>query len=372
MTNVRRARLCGFREAPSPVAGCDDHARGQDDPGPLDGELPGRIRYTLAVADRDGYDLGHPQVALDDRDGVRDLCLGLDRGIQLPWGGQDRAGLPESGQDLADVAQEQGVGSDHQHATARDLVAVRVQQIGRSVQADHGLAASRAALDDEDPGHGRPDDPVLLGLDGGHDVAHATRASGGQCSHERAVALVGGVRAHGIEVQHVVLDPADRPAVQQDVPPPGDAHRGRGGRAVERLGGGRAPVSQQEVLGLIGQAEPSDVDRRARGGEVEPAEAEPPLRGDQGSHPLGVDPDHGLTLDLRGWSPSRGGTLGPVQVPRSLGGELVETVVHRRDHGLLGAHGARGLVRRGHRNILVTPGAGRRSDAGVHPLQPAP
>ena len=149
------------------------------------------------------------------------------------------------------------------------------------------------------------------------------------------------------------------------MPPPGDAHGGRGRRPVERLGGRGPPVGQEEVLGLVGQAEPADVHRGAAGGEVEPAEAQSTLGGHQGTHPLGVDPDHGLALDLRGRGPGGGRALGPGQVPRRLGRELVEAGVHRRDDGLLGAHRARGLVRRGHRNILVTPSAGCRRDARV-------
>ena len=109
VTNVSRARLCGLREARARSRAAATMPGGQGDPRPLDRELPGRVRDPLAVADRRGHDVGHPQVALDDRDGVRDLGIGLHRGVQLPGGGQDGAGLPEPGQDLADVAQEQRV-----------------------------------------------------------------------------------------------------------------------------------------------------------------------------------------------------------------------------------------------------------------------
>lgn len=42
------------------------------------------------------------------------------------------------------------------------------------MQADHGLACTRAALHDNDPCKRVPNDGVLLGLDGGHHVAHGT------------------------------------------------------------------------------------------------------------------------------------------------------------------------------------------------------
>jgi hypothetical protein len=75
-------------------------------------------------------------------------------------------GLAEARQDLLDVAQEHRRRPDDEHAAAGDPVAVRVEQVGGAMESDGGLAGAGAALDDQDAGERRADDPVLLGLEG--------------------------------------------------------------------------------------------------------------------------------------------------------------------------------------------------------------
>ena len=54
------------------------------------------------------------------------------------------ARLTERRQHLLDVAQEDPVGPDHQHALVFEREAMRVQQVGGPVQGDDGLAGTRA------------------------------------------------------------------------------------------------------------------------------------------------------------------------------------------------------------------------------------
>ena len=62
------------------------------------------------------------------------------------------AGLAERRQHLLDVAEEQPVGPDDEHALALEREAVRVEQVGGAVQRDDGLAGARTALHDEHAG----------------------------------------------------------------------------------------------------------------------------------------------------------------------------------------------------------------------------
>ena len=81
-----------------------------------------------------------------------------------------------------------------------------------------------------------------------------------------------------VEVEHLVLDAGHRAPAGDHVPALHDAVGVLGGRAVERLRGGRAPVGEQ--LGLLGVGQPDAADVAARVvGEVEPAEHEPLLDG---------------------------------------------------------------------------------------------
>ncbi len=63
------------------------------------------------------------------------------------------AGLAERRQDALDVAQEDPVGSDHEHALVLEREPVGVEQVRGAVQRDHRLAGARPTLDDE---HARP------------------------------------------------------------------------------------------------------------------------------------------------------------------------------------------------------------------------
>ena len=66
------------------------------------------------------------------------------------------AGLAERRQHLLDVAEEQPVGADHEHALALEREPVGVEEVGGAVQGHDGLAGAGAALHDEHAGQRRP------------------------------------------------------------------------------------------------------------------------------------------------------------------------------------------------------------------------
>ena len=96
------------------------------------------------------------------------------RAEQVREHGLLHARLSQRGQHLLDVGKEQPVRAHHQHTLALQGESVRVQQVGGPVQRHHGLAGPRPALHNQDAGNLGADDPVLLALDGGHDVSEAT------------------------------------------------------------------------------------------------------------------------------------------------------------------------------------------------------
>ena len=101
---------------------------------------------------------------------------------------QHDAGLAERRQHLLDVAQEERVGPDQQHAAAGQAVAVGVEEVRRPVQRHGGLAGAGTALDDQRTRQVAADHPVLLGLDGRDDVAHPPGAVGADGGHQGALA----------------------------------------------------------------------------------------------------------------------------------------------------------------------------------------
>ena len=212
---------------------------------------PGRAGHPLPAPDRAADDAGHPQVALE-RGGLagRSSAVASTPGNSWPGVGSTTPVSPRRGQHLLDVAQERLVRADEQHAAAGDALAVRVEQEGGAVQRDRGLAGARAALDDEHAGQRGADDAVLLGLDGGDDVAHAAgavRVEGRRSARPRRRRTVERrPRSSAVEVEHLVLEADDAcgPSVERcrrRTTPCGAA----GGGLVERLGRRRAPVDEQ-------------------------------------------------------------------------------------------------------------------------------
>jgi hypothetical protein len=127
------------------------------------------------------------------------------------------------------------------------------------VQRDDGLARTRAAVDDESSVGPRPDDRVLVGLDGAEHVAHPVRPVAAQAGDEGRLVVEGGVPLEPVRCEDlvpVVGDPAAGPAVPA---PAGQAHRVGVGGSEERLRRGGTPVEQQPAPGAVGEAEPSHV-----------------------------------------------------------------------------------------------------------------
>ncbi|CAM5461672.1 hypothetical protein SGRIM128S_00832 [Streptomyces griseomycini] len=272
----------------------------------LDGDH--RVGQRLPAADDLGEDVGHVGAALHGGRLGGVGPRGPHAGEQLADRGEEHAGLAEAGQHLADVAEERRVGADDQDGAAGQQLAVLVEQVGGAVQGDGGLASAGPALDHHDPAVRGADDAVLVGLDGAHDVAHATGARGVERGEQHGVTgrvLVAGAGLV-VEIEDLVVQGGDPAALGGDVPAAPEAHRGVAGGQVERAGDVGAPVDEDGgALGVVGaQADAADVVGGA-GGEVDPAEAEGAVHRVQGGEqpgPLG-DEDVPLQPGLHGRVP---------------------------------------------------------------------
>jgi hypothetical protein len=130
-----------------------------------------------------------------------------------------------------------------------------------STQRRDRLAGARPALDHQDALQRGADDPVLLGLDGGDDVAHPAGAPGGDAGDQHGLA---GQRpavrlGQPVEVEDLVVDAGDGALPGVDVPAPDQAGRILGGGGVEGLRRGRAPVDELGLVLVVAQPDPPDV-----------------------------------------------------------------------------------------------------------------
>lgn len=209
--------------------------------------------------------LQHPRRALDAghcrlvvRGGLRAVHEGpdgADRDLPL---------LAQGRQHAFGVRDEQRRRRDDEDA-ARVPPSVLVEQVRGAVQGDGGLAGAGPAGHLGDGRGGRPDHQVLLGLDGGDDVAHGVAAGLPEGRHQRAVAddgQRGAVQGGGqLGAHQIVLDAEDLAALGADDPAPYDPAGVDGCRAVERRGGGRAPVDDQRRVVGVQDPDPADVQR---------------------------------------------------------------------------------------------------------------
>ena len=177
MTNSLRATLCGLRSPRARSRARSTASCGTviATPSTVTSRSPGGTCCRLRTARRSTLTI--LCVALDHGGLGIVVGRGLDPGEQLGDRAEHHVGLAQGRQDLADVAEEGGVRADDQHAAALERAAVGVEQVRRAVQRRDRLAGARAALHDQHALQGGADDPVLLGLDGSHHVAHPAGAA---------------------------------------------------------------------------------------------------------------------------------------------------------------------------------------------------
>jgi hypothetical protein len=176
--------------------------------------------------------------------------------------------LAERRQDRTDVGQEGRVGADDQHAGPPEPFAMQVEKVGGAVQADRGLSGAGRALHADRVVQLGPDELVLLGLDGRHDVAHRPDARpldlGGQD------AALGAQLLAAVEV--LVLEAGQLAPYEAEAPAGRDALRVAHAGPVEGAGERGPPVEHHRLAQVVGDVPPADV----IGGvvDVEPAEEE--------------------------------------------------------------------------------------------------
>jgi hypothetical protein len=211
---------------------------------------------------RGGDDRGLAAVALERRGPPAVLApdpVG-GAGQQPLQRGLARRGLAQRGQHLGDVAQEDGVGPDDQHTLDVEALPVLVEQERRPVQAHCGLAGPRAALHHQAGVERRPDDLVLLGGDGGDDVAHLARPAPLQLGQQRVgnAAVVGRVDAVGV-VEHLVEQVVEPAAGHHEAAAAGQAEGVDRGGPVEGDGHVGPPVDHHRVAVGVLHVSPPDV-----------------------------------------------------------------------------------------------------------------
>ena len=261
-----------------------------------------------------------------------------------------RVDLAERRQHVADVAEEGRVRPHHQHALPRQLVAVGVQQERGAVQPDRGLAGAGRALHADRLLQVGADDDVLLGLDGGDDVAHRADPGTLDLGLEDLGVVVVLLLDRRLGQQRLVLVGGHLAVLVAEAPAQVDAHRLGLAGPVERQADPGPPVDDHRVADLVADVPPADVEALAavvdvavdgdRGvGVVEPAEEQRHRRVvGQCLHPLH---DRGLEVLLADPVAGRGGVEGggAVTHPGQRGPGCGEVVAFGRQVGVGGHAG---------------------------------
>ena len=229
------------------------------------------------------------------------------------------------------------------------------------MQCGDRLAGARAALHDEDALQPSADDAVLLGLDGRHDIGHAAGARAADSGDESGLAGERRPVTFGqfVEVEDLVVHTRDLAPPGVDVAPPDHAERIFRRRGIERAGRGGPPVDQLELVVVVTQADPADV-QRGLTLVVGTAEAQAPLDPVQLGQPALVLGGGNISFEPR-LMRAAGAALRPDLAQRLLAAlaRLVEQPVQHRDVCLLSLD--RGLLgRRAALRVIRAPGLGFR------------
>ena len=159
---------------------------------------------------------------------------------------------------MRDVVHEGRVRADDEDAP--QLLAMRVEEPRRAVEADGRLARARAALDDQRALGRGGDQAVLIGLDRGDDVAHPHVAA--------AVELL--EKEVGDPAPSTALPSSDssemsrRRRLRAEAAALRDAVRILRRRRVERPRGGRLPVDDERLVLVVRDPAAADVQRPRR------------------------------------------------------------------------------------------------------------
>ncbi len=335
----------------------------------------GRRRSERAVGDRDvlgqaplarpygaRHHPGHPGVTLQTRDVGRAVLADPDLGDEAGHRREGDPGLAQRGEDLLDVAEEERVGTDHQHALPLEREPVGVEQIGGTVEGNGRLAGAGAALHDQHPAERGTDDLVLLALDRGDDVGHPAgpgtveggeeggwTADGQVADDELARCGLPPGDAHPLfdeldtvfgQGEPLVLDPHDLAALEGEVAAEDESLGVATGGPVEGLGNRGPPVDDERLVVCSVDGQSTDVEGlgvrdpvRAvggRGGPVARAGGQP------------VDPPEGecLVPDVQLLEPGQAGAHDDVPLGPGLEGAALAQVEHALEHRIgIPAHG---------------------------------
>ncbi len=215
-------------------------------------------RPAQVAEDGAAHHLGHAGVALQRGGRRRVGAARLDPGHELLQGHLGDADLAEAGQHVADEGEVGAARADHQHPVALQPLAVLVEQERDPVQRHGGLAGAGAALDADGVAERGADQVVLLGLDGGDDVAH--RADAGPldllAQRPRADLLVLGM------VEALVLEAGEDPLAPAVAAAPPHAIAAARACPVEGMGEGGAPVDHHRVALVVYHVPAAEVEPR--------------------------------------------------------------------------------------------------------------
>ncbi len=221
--------------------------------------------------------------------------------------------------------------ADEQHpAPAVTQARVGIQQVSGAVQGHHGLARTRAAVDDQSTGRSRADDGVLVGRDGGQHVPHPGRPAGAQAGDERRLVIQRGVPVQPARSEHlipVVTDLAARPPVPAAA---GQPHRAGVGRCEERLRRRGTPVHQQPAARAVGQPQPPDIHRLRAARADHPPQAQVQAEAAQGTQPGGQPVNLQVPLQRPLAHAARRPALG-IQTAREVRDRLLEALRDSRE-----------------------------------------
>jgi hypothetical protein len=180
---------------------------------------------------------------------------------------------------LFDVAEEEGIGTNDEHALSLEGESVGVEEVRSTVERNGGLPRSWPTLHEECACEGGANDFVLLALNGRHDVAHLPRSRSAEgckegsstadwpfagneairinrCSNVVTKGREGAVRIG----EELVFNAKDGSVLHAQVATTDEAERIPSGGSVERLSDWCSPVNDERTPVFAGNRQAPNVE----------------------------------------------------------------------------------------------------------------
>ena len=239
-----------------------NHLRSQLNISTLNIQTLNLSRHLLTIRHRTLNNLHHAQIALQRGNRAVLLRHSTQTRVQGRQRSHHHAGLTQRRKHTLDIPHERIRRTNHQHASLRQALTVRVQQVRRTMQRHSSLTGTRATLHNTHTRQLRADNRILLSLNRRHNITHAAGTLLIQRRQQSTLTVESVLILQHLRIEDLILNIYDSAALKHQVTAASHTHRVESSRLIERTRLRGTPVHQQTLLIAIRNTNTTDITHR--------------------------------------------------------------------------------------------------------------